>query len=135
MKNTIDVYVSFDFKGQHHEPELHLDLDELMATTGRLPALLPLIARHNNIDAYSYEYEMMEAEDVRVRRATGLAAGFVQDGRLDMAAFEQHWLEQQTLAALTDIASRTLDIEDLSQQPALKEALLAAYRLGRSADR
>ncbi len=133
MKNTIDACVAFDFKGQHHELCVHLDLDQAMETAGILPSIYSLIARHNQIDTYSYEYEMMQAEEIQIRRATGAVKDFVHEGRLDVAAFENHWRESKALTALRDIARRTLGIDALDQQPALKEALLAAYQLGEAA--
>ncbi len=133
MKNTIDACVAFDFKGQHHELCIHLDLDQMMETAGALPSMYPLIARHNHIDTYSYEYEMMQVEEIQVRHATGMVNDFVREGRLDVAAFEHHWRELKALTALRDIVKRTMDIDDLDQQPTLKAALLAAYQLGEMA--
>lgn len=130
MKNTIDACVAFDFKGRHYELCIHLDLDQAMETAGALPSMYPLIARHNHIDTYSYEYEMMQAEDIQIRQATGTVKDFIHEGRLDTAAFENHWRESKALTALRDIAKHTLGIDALDQQPALKAALLAAYQLG-----
>lgn len=76
---------------------------------------------------------MMQAEDIQIRRATGAVKGFIHEGRLDVAAFENHRRESKVLTALRDIARRTLGIDALDQQPALKAALLAAYQLGEAA--
>lgn len=130
MKNTIDACVEFDFKGQHHVLCVSLDLDQMMTQAGSLPVMYPLIARHNQIDSYSYEYEMMQAEAVLARNATGWVSDFIHDEQLDVAGFEQHWRETQALAALADIAQRHMNVTSLDEQPALKAALLAAYRLG-----
>ncbi|HHH48353.1 MAG TPA: hypothetical protein ENK51_05640 [Gammaproteobacteria bacterium] len=133
MKNTIEACVAFDFKGQHHVLCIDLDLDQAMSAAGALPPIHALIARHNHIDTYSYEYEMMLAEAIQIRRATGAVKDFIHEGRLDVAAFEDHWRETKALAALRDIARRNLQVDALDRQPALKAALLAAYRLGESA--
>ncbi len=129
-KNTIDACVAFDFKGQHHELCIDLDLDQMMERANALPSLYPLIARHNHIDTYSYEYEIMQAEEIQIRNASGIVVDFVHGGRLDVAAFENCWRESRVLTALSEVAKRTMNVADLDQQPALKAALLAAYQLG-----
>jgi len=135
MKNTIEACVEFDFKGQHHALCIDLDLDQAMETAGALPPMHALIARHNHIDTYSYEYEMMLAEEIQIRRATGAVKDFIHAGRLDVEAFENHWRESKALTALRDIAKRSMGIDALDQQPALKAALLAAYHSGFEAGR
>ena len=58
MKNTIDACVAFDFKGQHHELCVHLDLDQAMETAGILPSIYSLIARHNQIRSEEHTSEL-----------------------------------------------------------------------------
>lgn len=130
MKNTLDARVEFDFKGQHHVLRASIDLDRLMQDRGGLPDLHALLAKENDIDVYSYEYEMMEAEAVCVDKATGLAAACVRDDRFDADCFEQRWREQRIAERLQEVAGRHLRVDDLSQHPELRAALLAAYRLG-----
>ncbi len=133
MKNTIEACVEFDFKGQHHALCIDIDLDHVMETAGALPPMHALIAHRHRVDTCSYEYEMLQAEDIQIRRATGTVKDFIQGGRLDVAAFENHWRESKALTALRDIARRTVGIDALDQQPALLAALLAAYQLGEAA--
>jgi hypothetical protein len=47
-----------------------------------------------------------------------------------MAAFRRRRQEQRELALLGPIAQQYLQVADLDRQPALKQALLAAYRAG-----
>jgi hypothetical protein len=84
-----------------------------------------------NIGAYSYEYEMMLAETIVFSDAKGLIADYVNDGILDLAAFNSAWSENFIVEKLQTIAKKNLSIEDLHQHPDLTAALLEAYQLGK----
>ncbi len=131
MKNQITAAILFSFKGQNYSPSLQLELNQFMAEGGKIPNLHPLIARANNIDLYSYEYEMMQAENVIFTAAEGLAADFLIDTTLDIAAFESAWHEHKILEQLQKIARDILATPDLSQHPKLRNALLQSYHLGK----
>ena len=62
MSNHITASVEFYFKGEKFTAAIELDLDQHMQNAGKLPALYPLLAKAINLDPYSYEYEMMQAE-------------------------------------------------------------------------
>ena len=132
MINKITASIEFYFKGKHFTPSVELDLDDIMTTHRALPDLHPYLARLHAIDTYSYEYEMMLAEDIQFSNAQGWAADFVSDGQFNYTEFEQAWLEQETLQTLSSIIKQELDINDLSQHPALKNVIMAAYNLGKS---
>ena len=130
MTNRITISVDFYFKGKKLNPSVELDIDQYMQSTGKLPALYPLLARSINIDPYSYEYEMMEAETIVFSNASGLIAQYVTDGVLDFEAFKIAWTEAQALEKLQKIAQQHMSVDDIMQQPGLKNALLEAYQLG-----
>ena len=130
MTNRITISVDFYFKGKKLNPSVELDIDQYMQSTGKLPALYPLLARSINIDPYSYEYEMMEAETIVFSNASGLIAQYVVDGALDFDAFKIAWEEAKTLEKLQQVAQQHLSVDDITQQPDLKNALLQAYKLG-----
>lgn len=137
MKNNIVVSVEFSFKGKKYSPSMVVSLDEHIQsggglTGGKLDALYPLLATSNAIDHYSYEYEIMLAEDLAFSDATGLAANFLEEGKFDLAAFKQALQEETIAEALSKIAKDHLSVDDLSSQPGLKAALLKAYKLGQS---
>ena len=132
MTNKITASIEFYFKGKHFTPSVKLDLDDIMTTHRALPELHPYLARLHAIDTYSYEYEMMLAEDIQFSNAQGWAAEFVSDGQFDHITFEQKWLDQETLHKLNPIIKQELDIDDLSQHPALKNVIMAAYNLGKN---
>ncbi|MDH5394239.1 MAG: hypothetical protein OEY11_13715, partial [Gammaproteobacteria bacterium] len=113
-----------------HSPSLTLELDNYLKSTGRLPLLYPLIARENNFDLYSYEYEMMQAEPIIYSEPQGIVAEHIENGRLNLATFKTAWHEQHTLSQLQAMAKELLQIDDLTKTPELEQALKAAYTLG-----
>jgi len=130
MNNHITASVEFYFKGEKFFASINLDIDALMQTTGELPALYPLLSRSIKLDPYSYEYEMLQAETILFSEAKGLIAQYVHEGQLDFEAFKTAWAETQTLEKLQQIAQQHLSVDDIMQQPDLKNALLQAYQLG-----
>lgn len=131
MNNQITASVEFYFKGKKIAASIELDLDKHMQAAGSLPDIYPLLASAANLDLYSYEYEVMQMEPVVFQAETGLARDFIRDGQLDLPALEQAWKENDIIEKLQQIARQHLSSEDLTQEDALKEALLAAYRLGK----
>jgi len=132
MSNKITASIDFYFKGKHFTPSTVLGLDDIMANHHTLPDLYPLLAKLHNIDAYSYEYEIMLTEDIIFSDAEGLAVEFVKNNQFDHIAFKQRWNEVEMLTELAPLIKQHLDIEDLSQHTPLKNVLLAAYQLGKN---
>ena len=130
MSNHITASVEFYFKGEKITSSIELDVDTHMQTTGRLPDLYPLLARAINLGLHSYEYEMMQAEEILYNNAKGLIAEHVNEGSFDFDSFKAEWVETKMLDKLQDIAQRNLSVGDILQHPELKNALLEAYQLG-----
>ncbi len=131
MKNKITASIAFSFKGQNLSPSITIELDSYLVNGCNFPNICQLIAKHNNFDLYSYEYEMMQAQVITYSDAQGLIAEFISDGLLDMAAFETAWYENNALEKLLIIAEQHMNITDLNQHIELKKALLEAYTLGK----
>jgi len=87
MKNTIVISAEFFFKGEKLSPSMMIDLDAHIRSKNNLAALYPLLAKSNNIDLYSYEYEILQAENLIFSDAMGLAAPFLENGISDTDAF------------------------------------------------
>ena len=134
MKNSIDVHVEFDFKGESYSPSSTIDLDKLVENNQSFPSLYSVLANENGIDTYSYLYEVMQQTEIQFTSAQGLAAEFLNDGVFDEQAFVAEWHANKVIQLLQPIAKRELDIEDLAQYPGLKTALIQAYNLGKCAD-
>jgi len=132
MSNQITASVEFYFKGEKFNASIELELDLHMAQGGELPPLYPLLAQSLNMGLYSYEYEMMQAETIAYNNAKGLCVEFCNDGCFDFESFASAWLESSIIHKLSKIAQTHLSIDDLSEQPAIKNALLEAYKQGAS---
>lgn len=133
MNNSIVVSVRFSFKGENFDLSAPLDLDAMLTRGEQAVDLHHLLARHNDVDTYSYLYEVMEATPLTFSAATGFANTFVTDGEFDLAAFTRHWQEQQILATLARIAREEMGVDDLASAAPLRSALLAAYLAGQLA--
>ena len=133
MKSTITASINFSFKGENHSPSITVELDQYLegGGGGSLPDLCPLIAKFNNHDLYSYEFEMMQAADIVYSDAKGLVSEFLDEGVLNVEAFELAWHENNALNKLLSIAEEHMNITDFSQHNELKKALLEAYMLGK----
>jgi hypothetical protein len=132
MKNQLTASVVFYFKGERHAPTIQLDLDELMRRRGNLDNLHHTIAVANGIDPYSYEYEMLMAEEIQFEQPEGVAVEFLHDGQFDVESFKAKWQEQQVMAAVRPIAEHCIGVTDLNTKPKLKAALIAAYLAGKA---
>ncbi len=132
MADRITLSIRYSFKGETREPSLTVDLDAAMRRNGRLPDFVPALASANQIDHYSYEYEVLPHGDIVWHDAEGLAADCLRDGHFDPACFEQRWRERERLEALRAIAREHLGIDDLDAHESLRNALLAAWNRGRS---
>ena len=131
MNNLITASILFCFKGKNHSPSLELDLEQIMDENRCIPNLYPLIARANNFDLYSYEYEIMQAESIYFSNPQGMVSEHVFKNSLDIATFERAWHENRMLEQLQKISSSTLSISNLAQHPELLQALKQAYNLGK----
>ena len=131
-KNNLTLSIEFYFKGKQFNPSLTIDLNKVMSISGCFANFYSLIATNNNIDLYSYEYEMMQAEELKATNAEGLVASYVKHGKLNIVEFEEAWNQQKIVLAMNDIAKCHMNIDVLNDHPNLKEALLSAYKLGQS---
>lgn len=121
-----------DFKGERFTPSATIELDEYITLENGLPHFHQILARRNNIDLMSYQYEIILEDTVQVSNAQGLVADFVNDGQLDEEAFLLAWHEQGMFGQLQNIAQTHLAVDDLEKNPELKKALAEAFKLGRN---
>lgn len=126
MKNSIDVRVEFSFKGEDYDLTSRIDLDNYNA------ALSPyqILARQHDIDTISYLFEVMQEADLEFSNAQGAAADWLHEGYLNQSEFSARWQDHKISLRVAPIAKRELGIEHLAQHPALKNALVQAYKLG-----
>lgn len=134
MKNIITASIEFYFKGEKFQPSITIDLNDKLQASDYFPDICALIATANNIDHYSYEYEMMQAATIKFTAVEGLVSRFIENGVLNTADFINAWQDSNAQDKLLSIAQQHMDINDLSQHPELNAALIAAYNLGKQTD-
>lgn len=147
--NTITATVEFSFRGEHSTLSTVLDVAHLtdLLASGNEGAVHRVIASRNGLDTYSYAYEVMEMQLIHFSDANGLIAQFIQDGTLDAERYLEVWqtksnyalqdvqggssvVDSDVEAALAEIAREHLQIDELTDYPEVRGALLAAYQAG-----
>lgn len=134
MKNSITVQITFSFQGVTYSPSAVIELDPYLEKNAAIPDFYTLVARHNQIDIYSYQYEVMELGEYRYFDAQGLARDFCSEDHFDLEGFRAAWKAQNINHRLTEIARQTMGIDSLEAYQGLREALLQAYQLGSDSD-
>ena len=130
--NTVRARVSFSFKGETYNLDSVIDLDRCIGEPGAAPDFHRLLAQAAGIDPYSYLYEVLESHEIAFSDATGVAARSCHDGRFDWRQFEQDGSEERDWQAVRAIAEPIMGARDWGADPALKAALLVAYRAGKA---
>ena len=128
IRNTIRARLAFSFRGEDIALECIIDLDG--CDDEAAPNFHHWLARAGNIDPYSYQYEVLESEEIAFDQPTGLATACCTDGGFDWPAFAALHRETRDLEVVRGVARQTLGIDDLDADARLKAALLAAYRAG-----
>ena len=132
MKNTIKVTIPFSFKGMDYTPSAVIDLDKFVLTGQTIDSIFQIVARQNNIDAYSYEYEVLESAALIFSEPTGLAVDYLSANHFDFSAFKQCQKENSMQKNIQQIAEDVLGINDLDDvsHKQIKQALIKAYQAG-----
>jgi hypothetical protein len=131
VKNTIEAHIAFSYKGDDYNLSNIIDLDSMMENQTDSPDFHLILAQQNDIDTYSYLYEVMESHEITFSNAKGIAADCLTNNHIDLQKFRTLWQEQRAVNIVQVIAKEHLDIEDLNQAPQLKTALLAAFLEGK----
>ncbi len=133
MKNSFTITLEFSYKGENFELTASVDLDEYMLKMKGIPNLHDLIARQNDIDSYSYQYEVLTSEELQFSEIQGFAAEYITGSEFDAEGFAERWRQERIELIVAAIAQRVMDISDLATHPALRQALVEAYCAGQSA--
>lgn len=128
MNNRITIGVEFWYRGECINPAIELDLDEIMRQSGQLPEFHPLLAKANRIGAYSYEYEMLEAETPFAIAISGWVSENIVDKILDVEGFEQRWHYNSRQKQFSELAKQY----QLPQDQKTLDAMEAAFQLGQN---
>jgi len=133
MKNTIKVTIPFSYKGVEHSPSSIIDLDLLVQGDQNIDAVYHRVANDNNIDNYSYEYEVLESSPKVFSDPTGIAEKYLSNNTFDFEGFKNQLVAGNVFEKLQTIAEETMGIANLEEHEALKHALQQAYRAGKKA--
>ena len=131
--NSVRARVEFSYQAETYKFEAGIDLDACLANGPAAPDFHLLLAQLNDVDPYSYRYEVLESHAIEFAAPTGLAVSCCQDGAFDWTRFVDLWREEAILAKLRTIALRHLNVEQLDERPELANALREAYAAGRAA--
>lgn len=130
MKNYLTVQISFSYQGVTYNPSACIELDRFLQKKQPIPEFYQIVAKENKIDPYSYEYEVMQLGQFKYLEATGLASEFCSEDHFDIVGFEARWKQEYIEQKLAEIALKHMNISDINDNKALKQALLQAYQLG-----
>jgi hypothetical protein len=130
MKSFLTVQITFSYQGVTYNPLVNIELDRFLEKSEEIPEFYQIVAKENNIDSYSYEYEVMQLGQIKYLEATGLAKEFCSEDDFDMAGFKLRWKQQYIEQKLAAIAFEHMNIVDFDNNEPLKQALLQAYQLG-----
>ena len=120
----------FYYRGEKFTPSMVVDPEEIAHTGHDFSGLYPIIARHNSIDLYSYEYEMMQAEPITFSDPTGLAVAFVAEGNFDTTGYSKALMVERHRGELTQIAEKHFGDNANVQSVEIMKALITAFTLG-----
>jgi len=127
LPNTVLANTEFYFKGVRYAPSAVIDMDVCMRHAEPMVQIYQTLASENGIGLHSYEFDVMVMEAIEFTEPSGLVAGFLNDGALDLDGLHQAWQQQKIHNLLQPIAHRHMGIENLDDHPALKAALIEAY--------
>ena len=130
MKSFLTVQITFSYKGVTYNPLVHIELDRFLEKNEEIPEFYQIVAKENNIDSYSYEYEVMQMGQIKYLEATGLAKEFCTEDDFDKTGFKQRWKQLTIERKLAAVAFEYMNVIDLENNEPLKNALLQAFLLG-----
>jgi len=132
MKSCITVQILFSFKGETYSPRATIEFDRYLEKNESIPSYDLLVAHHNDIDTYSYLFEVMQHGDVVFSNPEGLAVEFCRADEFDLVGFVAEWKQQSVLHRMAEIAHEHLAVDSLDENESIKKALLQAYQLGKN---
>ncbi|MFZ5467291.1 MAG: hypothetical protein ACOZAI_08535 [Pseudomonadota bacterium] len=134
-RNTLRAQVQCSFQGETHALDEIIDLDQFPADEESQPDFHRHLAKKADIDPISYLYEVLETHDITFSEATGQAADYCHDGQFDWHGFDKARRDAGDWERILAVVQDKIAPHELEATPALKAALLAAYRAGKASAR
>jgi hypothetical protein len=128
IENRITLRMLVPFQGQDHrfeaEVKMPLPFLDLQTFVASLPRKL---AERNQVDPYSYLFEMMETAEIEVIGAHGFVSQWLNDAPVSLSAF----VETCRTITRQDLLDAIVTQHVESPSPALLAAMRQAYEAGR----
>ncbi|PCI68141.1 MAG: hypothetical protein COB38_09050 [Gammaproteobacteria bacterium] len=134
MKNLITASIEFYFKGEKISASVDLDLNSIILSHQELPDFYPLLATSINLDIYSYEYEMMQAEEINFSSSNSLVEKEILQGKFDFPTYKKKRDALQLDEDIQNIIQRYFTNDELKNNSNIKTALIAASHLKNISD-
>lgn len=124
-QNQITASVSFDYKAKSYQLSANIDAHILVNIYEEqvLDIIYLQIAKDNNIDTYSYEFEILQSSEITFSNAVGFIKECFKDDRLDISAINKAYVANQ----LKEIAVK-YGLKDSNE---IADALKDAYEIGK----
>lgn len=130
MKNSITIELSSSFKGVENKYQMELPLLFNASYLEGLPVVIPRrVAEKYGVDTYSYQFEAMEADDIYVISAEGLAASFVKEEPVLLDGLVK-WCAGVTVNDQLGYLVESL-LPDLKDDPKVQDLVQQAFELGK----
>ena len=123
-ENSITANVSFDYKAKNYQISANLDACMLANTNQEqvFDMIYLQLAKQNNIDTYSYEFEILQSSEIVFSNAKGFIKECLNDGILDISKVRTAYIMYE----LKQISNK----HGLEFCDKLQNALQDAYKLG-----
>lgn len=128
----LNAQIDTSFKGENLSLKGILDLNKLRYDPEEPIKVHHHVATQNNIDQYSYLYEMLEMEPVLYTSDDPIIQQCIhQDGRqFDWECYEQKRRQHLAEQEITPLLNKYFTEQEQTEHPNLKVALQEAYLLG-----
>lgn len=132
MSTILNAQIDTSFKGEDLSLKATLDLNKLGYDPEIPIQVFHYVATQNNIDQYSYLYEILEVEPVQYSSDNATVAQFIsEDGHyFDWEGYEQARKYQLAEAATERLLNHYFSQQEQADNENLKKALRDAFILG-----
>jgi hypothetical protein len=88
--NTVTATIEFDYQGKHYDLKTVIDIDHMIHHDDFFNSVYISIARANDIDAYSYQLEVMLDQEIIFSNEKGCVVECVSNGNLDLDLLKEN---------------------------------------------
>jgi|TARA_B100001105_G_C22326038_1_gene414748 hypothetical protein len=127
--NTVTASIGFDFKGQHFSLSTEIDIDNIIYHEDFFSSVYLTIARDNNIDIYSYQFEIMTDQNIAFSNGNGCVIGCIINGELDMKLLRESHQTKDYLTKIDIIIRQHIPPKKRCKEISI--AMKEAYLLGK----